>query len=150
MPFGVSSSIRELGVNKLLPKNNRLSGNDRLKMESNLMLIKIMYLKFFAPVYHSNKLNLSLINVQSIKPKENIILDFLLSNEIDLTLTTETYLLKSDDNQAWVNSSTLNTGEYRIQVIKRPDRREGGLAQIDKAIVKTKLLNSGQTRSFEY
>ena len=55
-------------------------------MESNL--IKISTLKPFTSVYHSNKLNSSLINVQSIKPKENIKLDFLLSNEIDLTLST--------------------------------------------------------------
>ena len=57
-------------------------------MESNLT--KVITLKTFAYVSHSNKPNLSLINFQSIKHKENIILDFLLSNEIDLTLSTET------------------------------------------------------------
>ena len=41
-------------------------------------------------------------------------------------------------------------GEYRIQVINRPERRGGGLALIAKAILKTTLLDSGQTRSFEY
>ena len=49
-----------------------------------------------------------------------------------------------------MNSSTLNTGEYRIQVINRPDRRGGGLALITNATLKTKLLDSGQTRAFEY
>ena len=41
-------------------------------------------------------------------------------------------------------------GEYRIQVINRPDRRGGDLALIAKATLNTKLLGSGQTRSFEY
>ena len=86
---------------------------------------------------------------QSIKPKENIILDFLLSNGIDLTLTRETQLSNSDNDLLWVKLSTLNMGEYRTQVINRPDRRGGGLALIAKATLKTKLLDSGQTRSFE-
>ena len=85
--FGVSRGIRELGIYKLLQKV-KISGKDKLTMESNL--IKISPLKTFTPIYHSNKLDLSLINVQSIKPKENRIPDFLLSNEIDLTLTIET------------------------------------------------------------
>ena len=63
-------------------------------MESNL--IKITTLKTFTSVYQSNKLSMSLINVQLIKPKENIIFDFLLSNEIDLTITTGTWSSKSD------------------------------------------------------
>ena len=41
-------------------------------------------------------------------------------------------------------------GKYRIQVINRPDRGGGGLAFISKATLKTKLLDTGQTRSFEY
>ena len=79
---------RRIGVmnKKATAKKNRISGMDRLKMESNL--IEISTLKTFASINHSNKLNLSVINVQSIKPKENVILYFLLSNEIDLTLIT--------------------------------------------------------------
>ena len=96
LPFGVPRRIRELGINKLLLKKNRISGEDRISGKERLVLesnlIRISALKTIASVYHSNKLNLSLINVQSIKPKENIILDFLQSNEIDLTLTTETWL----------------------------------------------------------
>ena len=98
--------------------------------------IKIITLITFASVYHSNKLNMGVINVQSIKPKEKIILDSLLSKEISLTLTTETWLSKSDDDQVWMNWSTLNTGEYRIQVMNRPDRTGGGLALIAKPILK--------------
>ena len=49
-----------------------------------------------------------------------------------------------------MNSSTLTTGKNRIQVINRPDRRGGGLALIFKATLKTKLLEGGQTGSFEY
>ena len=59
-------------------------------------------------------------------------------------------VIKCDDDQIWVNTSTLNMGEYRIQVINRPDRREGDLVLISKATLKTKLLDSGQIRSFEY
>ena len=117
-------------------------------MESNL--INISTLKAFTSIYHSNELNLSLINVQSIKPKENIILDFLLGYKVDLTVTTDTWLSKRDDDQAWVNSSTPHMGEYRILVINRPDRRGNGLALIAKVTLKTKLLGSGQARSFEY
>ena len=50
----------------------------------------------------------------------------------------ETWLSKSDI-QIWMNTSTLNTGEYRIQVIIRPEQRVGGLALIAKATLKTKL-----------
>ena len=154
LPFGVPTRIRGLGINKLLPKKKRISGKDRISGKNRLTmesdLIKISSLKTFTSIFHSYKLNLSLINVQSIKPKENIILYFLLSNEIDLTLATETWLSNSDDDQVWVNSSTKNMGEYRIQVINRPDRRGGVLALIAKATIKTKLLDRGQTRSFAY
>ena len=81
-------SIREFRINKLPPTKNRISGKDRVTMESNL--IKISTLKTFTSIYHSSKLNLNPIIVQSIKPKENIVLDFLLINEIDLMLATET------------------------------------------------------------
>ena len=40
--------------------------------------------------------------------------------------------------------------EYRMQVINRPDKRGGGLVLLAKATLKTKLFDSGQTRSFEY
>ena len=137
MPFVVPISIRELGINKLPPRKNRISGKDRLTSESNL--VKISILNTFASIYHSNKLILSLVNVQSIKPQENIILDFLLRNEIDSTLTTEAWLSKGDDAQAWVNLSTLNMGEYRITVINRTDRTGGGITLKTKDSLKTKL-----------
>ena len=73
-PFGVPRSVRELGINKLLPKKKGISDKGRLTKESNLINLSI--LKTFASVYHSNKLNLSQINIQSIKPKESIILIF--------------------------------------------------------------------------
>ena len=59
-------------------------------------------------------------------------------------------VLKSDADQVWMNSSTINMGVYKIQVINRPDRRGGDLPLIAKATLKTKLLDIGQTRSFEY
>ena len=150
LPFGEPRSIRELVIND---QKNRTSGRVRIfrqgQTQNGIQPIKDKYIKTFLSIYYSNKLDWSLIIVQSIKPKGNIILHFLLHNEIDLTLITKTWLPKGDDDPEWVNSSTLNMGEYRIQVINRPDRREG-LALIAKAKLKTKLLDSGPNRYLEF
>ena len=49
----------------------------------------------------SNKIKFVVANVQSLKPKEEEVLDYFVSANVDISILTETWLQTSDSNNAW-------------------------------------------------
>ena len=70
-------------------------------------------------------IRLATVNAQSLKPKENIIWDYLIQNKIDLCVITETWLKPDDEH--WIQGSDLNREGFKMLVSYRKDRQGGGL-----------------------
>ena len=79
----------------------------------------------------NNKIQLAVANVQSLKPKEEEVLDYLVSANVDISVLTETWLQTSDSGNAWVSCSSLNNSNFGLHVSNRV-RRGGGLPIVHK------------------
>ena len=66
----------------------------------------------------ANDLSLMLANVQSIKSKTELVMDYLLDNKVDIAILTETWL--SDNDEIWLNASDLNQHGYKTINQNRP------------------------------
>ena len=96
----------------------------------------------------SNKIKFVVANVQSCKPKEEEVLDYLVSANVDISVLTETWLQTSDSNNAWVSCSSLNNSNFCLSASNRV-RREG-LAIVHKKNLQCRELCAGETHSFQY
>ena len=96
----------------------------------------------------ANDLSLMLANVQSIKSKTELVMDYLLDSKVDSAILTETWL--SDNDEIWLNASDLNQHGYKTLHQNRPKCQGGGLAIICKSHLQVKQLDSGSKSSFEY
>ena len=96
----------------------------------------------------ANDLSLMLANVQSIKSKTELVLDYLLDSKVDIAVLTETWL--SDDDEIRLKASDLNQHGYKMLHQNRPKHQGGGLDIICKSHLQVKQLDSGSKSSFEY
>ena len=96
----------------------------------------------------ANDLSLMLANVQSIKSKTELVLDYLLDNKVDIAILTETWL--SDNDEIWLNASDLNQHGYKTINQYRPKCWGGGLAIVSKSHLQVKHLDGGSRSTFEY
>ena len=96
----------------------------------------------------ANDLLLMLANVQSIKSKTELVMDYLLDSKVDVAVLTETWL--SDNDEIWLKPSDFNKHGYKALHQNRPKCQGGGLAIICKSHLQVKQLDSGSKSSFEY
>ena len=96
----------------------------------------------------TDDLSLMLANVQSIKSKTKLVMDYLLDNKVDIAILTETWL--SDNDEIWLKASDLNQHGYKTLHQNRPKHQGGGLAIICKSNLQVKQLDIGSKSSFEY
>ena len=92
--------------------------------------------------------SLTLVNIQSIKAKENELLDYLRTICTDLCVLTETWL--SQDEGAWLDCTPLNNNEYRFSSSIRPDRQGGGVTLLYKSFLKVHMMEEGNLTTFQY
>ena len=59
----------------------------------------------------ANDLSLMLANVQSIKSKIKLLMDYLLDSKVDIAVLKETW--RSDDDAIWIKASDLNQHGYK-------------------------------------
>ena len=88
-----------------------------------------------------------LINFQSIKCEDSLLLDELIT-KVDMCIVTETWL--KDQDQLWLETNDLVQNGYKIDNVNRPNRTGGGLAIIYRSSINIKLLKKGLTHSVEY
>ena len=100
------------------------------------------------PNHHS--LCICLANIQSVKNKQLILHQYLVENNIDLCVLTETWLRDTEADQVWLQCSSLNNNGFKCFTSNRQDRREGDLALICRDRYNVVPLGSGQMRSFQF
>ena len=89
-------------------------------------------------------LDIVLINSQSIKNKDELITEYLINNNIDACILTETWLTNSDYDKIWLECSEIRQNGYKINNINRKDRKGGGLAIIYKNHLKVNIKKVAQ------
>ena len=98
----------------------------------------------------TKQLNIGLINSQSIKNKDELIAEYLISNNIDACILTETRLTNSNNDKIWLECSEIGQNGYKINNMNRKDRKGGGLAITYENHLKVNIEKCGVTQSFEY
>ena len=100
-------------------------------------------------IYRSKLFTTLLTNIQSIKGKDSLLLDELITNKIDMCIVTETWL--KDQDQLWLETNDLVLNGYRIDNVNRPHTKGGGgLAIIYRSSMNVKLLKNDIVHSMEY
>ena len=87
------------------------------------------------------------LNAQSIKNKDQLIVDYLLNKHIDVAIITETCLKDADD--IWLQGCELNKNSYKTNCFNRKNRQGGGVALVYKDSLTVKMLKMDQSVTFE-
>lgn len=151
-------NIRNFGIKKR--KRGKRGGaekrekkrREKLKnRQANLNNIITIQLNEKQVIRHSSMINISTINCQSIRPKEDYILSYIVENKLDLVVLTETWLNDTDPHKIWIQSCGFNKDTYRMNVSNRHGKSGGGLALVyNQCLLKIRQDKCGSTRSFEY
>ena len=94
------------------------------------------------------KYHLGLVNVRSIKSKEQALVNYITEKDFDIMLMTETWL-KPDKDDAWKNASCLNRNGYTLECCDRLVNQGGAIGLIYKSNLKVKILENGMGKTFE-
>ena len=91
--------------------------------------------------------HLGMINVRSIKSKDQVLLNYALEHKFDAIITTEMWL---NDNDDILKSATcLNRNEYHLLCSDRPEMKQGGgIGLMFKSDLKVKTLEEGCRNTF--
>ena len=79
------------------------------------------------------------ISAQSVRNKDNLLTQEIVTHNIDVTLITETWLNDTPQDTAWLHQSDLLQSGYTISTHNRPTRG-GGLALLYKDNMKIKKI----------
>ena len=114
-------TIRRLRLNKRgrrAGKKIKESFTTRKQGSINLNNLTVIESKQNCKIH--NRIKVALVNIQSLKSKDNDLLTYLSDNKLDLCILTETWLTQEDDS--WISCSDLNITNFRIS---NPTRSTG-------------------------
>ena len=111
----------------------------------NLKLIKVK--ATFGKNACSKRFSMTLCNVQSLKSKQDVLVELLEDNKTDILVCTETWM--KSGNEVWFQTSDLHRAGYRITKARRQGKRGGGIGPIHKLNVKANKISSGNNKTFE-
>ena len=142
--------IRKLRLNRCSWKKKKISKQE-VKEERGILrsnLIEITTAKSLGLDVTSRRFTIMLSNVQSIKNKQDIIMELLEDSNAHLAVWTGTWLTDADD--IWVQGSEFHRHNYKIDECHRKDRKGGGLALVTKWNLKVKREKHRITAELEY
>ena len=124
------------------------SRSSRQVERGNLAVIRFVHDRIIHKILSEDHVNLCTINIQSIKNKEAILLEYLTNNKINIALVTETWLSTSDT--IWMSGNCLTQSGFSLDAINRVNRQGGGIALITTSNIKPTSLPLKETKCFEY
>ena len=89
------------------------------------------------------------INAQSVRNKNTLLTQEIITHNIDVTLITETWLNDTPQDIAWLRQSNLLQTGYAISTHNRPTRG-GGLSLLHKDNMKIKKIEAQHLCTIEY
>ena len=147
LDFNVIKTIRNLRINCRCCRGRRRKISRLTPITSdNLTVVKVVVNHNIKPSQKSCQM--VVINTQSIKSKEHLIMEYLMDKQVDLVFLTETWLCEEDETR--VNASECNKNGYRQDIVNRKNRRGGGLGLIYRETFKVCKCKSKKTQTFEH
>ena len=125
--------IRKLRLNKCCGKKKKLSKKE-VKGERGILrsnLIEIKAEKSLGLNMTNRRFTMMLANVQSIKNKQDVVVELLEDSKTDVAVLTETWL--TDDDGIWVQGSEFYKHNYKIDECHRKNRKGGGFSTSGQA-----------------
>ena len=95
------------------------------------------------------KLNMVLVNIQSLKPKLDMLIHHMQLNKIHMGFVTETWTQYGNEPEYQYIKANLDTAGYNILIQSRENQRGGGIAVIHKSHLQVKKLSFNEYTSFE-
>ena len=118
--------IRSLRLNRRGCRGKRKKSRLNPITHDNLTAVKVVVNHNIKPLQKSCQM--VVINTQSIKSKEHIIMEYLMDKQVDLAILMETWLCEEDET--WVKASECNKNGYKLDTANRKNRRGGGIGLI--------------------
>ena len=116
--------------------------------KNNLVNVEIM--KNRPKALKTSNTRFVLVNARSIKNKDLMLHQHLIEKEIDICIVTETWLVQTDIDKIWYESTVLNRNQFQLFPSNRQGQRGGGIALVTKTNITTKLLDEGQLNTFQF
>ena len=127
LELNVIKTVRNLRINHRGCRGRRKKISRLTPITSgNLTVVKLVVNHNIKPSQKSCQM--VVINTQSIKSKEHLIMEYLRDKQVDLAILTETWLCEEDET--WVNASDCNKNGYRFDTVNRKNRRGGNRPDI--------------------
>ena len=95
------------------------------------------------------KLNMVLVNMQSLKPKLDRLIHHMQLNNINICFVTETWTQYGNEPEYQYIMANLDTAGYNILIESRENRKGGGITVIYKSHLQVKKLSFNEYISFE-
>ena len=92
---------------------------------------------------------MALINIQSLKPKLDMLIHHMQLNNLDMFFITEKWTQYGNEPECQYIKANLDTARYNILVHSRENRKGGGIAIIHKSYLHVKKLSFNENASFE-
>ena len=92
---------------------------------------------------------MALVNIQSLKPKLDMLIHHMQVSNIDIVFVTETWTEDGNDSEHQYIKANFNTAGYNMLIQSRVNRRGGGIAIIYKSHLQVKKLTFNNYMSFE-
>ena len=111
-------------------------------------LWNLRHIEVLTRIDQSHNFALTLVNIQSLKNKDTVLLDHLIEMKTGICIVTETWLKENDDT--WLQCSDISRNGYKIQTHNRSIRKGGGLPIVYRSDLNVSVIEANQTRSMEY
>ena len=120
----------------------------RLACLSNLL--QCSTIKPCDSIKHLENLKICTITIQSIKSKEQLLLDYIYESDIDIWVLTEAWLNDNDRDYAWLEATDLSKGPLKILTSNRKNHRGGGLSLVYPSSFNLKCIRKEQLSTSEH
>ena len=94
-------------------------------------------------------LNMALVNIQSLKPKLDMLIHHMQVSNMDMVFVTETWTEDGNESEHQYIKANINTAGYHMLIQSRENWRGGGIAIIYKSHLQVKKLIFNNYTSFE-
>ena len=122
--------------------------NDKFRTVNLNNLQHLKQIKVLTRADPSHNFALTLVNMQSLKNKDTILLDHLPEKKTNICIVTETWLKEND--ATWLECSDISRNGYKIQTHSRNIWKGGGLATVYRSNLKVSATEANHTRSMKY
>ena len=160
LPPSTVARIRSLQIQRKRKRGQRGGVSKDTKLHSNGLDQKVNKgnLIQIVPSFHiiqkqnmTKMIKIALVNVQSIKRKEIILLDELMARNIDICAVTETWLKDTMYDKTWVDTSGFKMNFWDSKWVNRVGKRGGGIGIIwNISKMKCKEISHGAWPTFEF